>query len=185
MALDMNDLMTLKGLEGGMSPYEQMKVAHMQSRGRASGVSITGLVLGSVGLAAGIGAWIFGPIHANAKANQAKEAAQAAKEIAAVRGEATQRQLEQLANLLAAERSERLTGDQTITQTITDTVSGSQQGTLTAQQAAELSSVQSVMNQTFNDFVTGRASLNPTPVSLYSAPQPCACPASCGCGCDR
>ena len=60
MALDMNDLMTLKGLENGMSPYEQMKVAHMQSRGRASGVGITGLVLGSVGLAAGIGAWIFG-----------------------------------------------------------------------------------------------------------------------------
>ena len=74
MALDMNDLMTLKGLNGGMSPYEQMKVAHMQSKGRASGVGITGLVLGSVGLAAGIGAWIFGPLHANAKAGQAKEA---------------------------------------------------------------------------------------------------------------
>ena len=37
--------------------------------------------------------------------------------------------------------------------------------------------------KTYEDFVTGRASLNPTPVSLYSAPQPCACPASgCGCG---
>ena len=95
----------------------------------------------------------------------------------------TQRQLDQLTQLFAAERAERINGDQTITQTVNDTVSGSQQSSLTAQQAAELSAVNSVMTQTYSDFVTGRASLNPTPVSLYSAPQPCACPASgCGCG---
>ena len=61
------------------------------------------------------------------------------------------------------------------------TVSGSQQSSLTAQQAAELSAVNSVMTKTYEDFVTGRASLNPTPVSIYSAPQPCPCP---GCGCN-
>lgn len=176
MALDVNDLMTLRGLEGnGMSPYEQMKVAHMQSRGRASGVGITGLVLGSVGLAASIGAWIFGPLHANAKAGQAKEAAQAAKEIAAVRGEATQRQLDQLTNLLAAERSERLTGDFTLNQTITDTVSGSQQGTLTATQQT----MQSVEQNLLTKALLGNLSENPTKVQMYSAPQPCGCPCSC------
>lgn len=181
----MNDLMMLRGMDSkeGLSPYEQVKVGYMQNRNHTSGIGVAGLVLGTVGTAVGVGAWLFGGMYGNAKANQAKEVALAAKEIAALQNGATQRQLDQLTNLFAAERAERINGDQTITQTVTDTVSGSQQGTLTAQQAAELSAVNSVMTQTYSDFVTGRASLNPTPVSLYSAPQPCACPASgCGCG---
>lgn len=185
MALEMNDLMMLRGMDSkeGLSPYEQVKLDHMTARNHTSGIGVAGLVLGTVGTAVGVGAWLFGGMYGNAKANQAKEVALAAKEIAALQNGATQRQLDQLTNLFAAERAERINGDQTITQTITDTVSGSQQGTLSAQQAAELSAVNSVMTQTYSDFVTGRASLNPTPVSLYSAPQPCACPASgCGCG---
>lgn len=181
MAIELNDLMAMKSLESGMSPYEQYKVGYMQNRSHTSGIGVAGLVLGTVGTAAAIGAWIFGPTYANARANQAREAAAAAKEAATLLAASNQRQLDQLTNLFAAERNERISGDQTITQTITDTVSGSQQGTLTAQQAAELSAVNSVMSQTYSDFVTGRASLNPTPVSLYSAPQPCACPNSCGC----
>ena len=185
MALEMNDLMMLRGMDSkeGLSPYEQVKLDHMTARNHTSGIGVAGLVLGTVGTAVGVGAWLFGGMYGNAKANQAKEVALAAKEIATLQNGATQRQLDQLTNLFAAERAERINGDQTITQTITDTVSGSQQGTLSAQQAAELSAVNSVMTQTYSDFVTGRASLNPTPVSLYSAPQPCACPASgCGCG---
>ena len=185
MALEMNDLMMLRGMDSkeGLSPYEQVKVGYMQNRNHTSGIGVAGLVLGTVGTAVGVGAWLFGGMYGNAKANQAKEVALAAKEIATLQNGATQRQLGQLTNLFAAERAERINGDQTITQTVNDTVSGSQQGTLSAQQAAELSAVNSVMTQTYSDFVTGRASLNPTPVSLYSAPQPCACPASgCGCG---
>ena len=181
----MNDLMMLKGLDSkeSLSPYEQVKLDHMTARSHTSGIGVAGLVLGTVGTAVGVGAWLFGGMYGNAKANQAKEVALAAKEIAALQNGATQRQLDQLTNLFAAERAERINGDQTITQTVNDTVSGSQQSALTAQQAAELSAVNSVMTKTYEDFVTGRASLNPTPVSLYSAPQPCACPASgCGCG---
>lgn len=181
----MNDLMMLRGMDSkeGLSPYEQVKVGYMQNRNHTSGIGVAGLVLGTVGTAVGVGAWLFGGMYGNAKANQAKEVALAAKEIATLQNGATQRQLDQLTNLFAAERQERIAGDVTLNQTINDTVSGSQQGTLSAQQAAELSAVNSVMTQTYSDFVTGRASLNPTPVSLYSAPQPCACPASgCGCG---
>lgn len=179
----MNDLMTLKALENNdkMTPYEQYMVGYKQQKAHVSGTAIAGLVLGTVGTAAAIGAWIFGPTYANAKSNQAKEAAQAAKEIASVQIAASQRQIDQLTALFAAERQERIAGDVNLTNTVNDSVSGSQQGTLTAQQAAELSAVNSVMQQTYTDFVTGRASLNPTPVSLYSAPQPCACP---GCGCN-
>ena len=184
--MEINDLMTLKALgEGnGLSPYEQYKVGYMQQKQHTSGIGVAGLVLGTVGAAVGIGAWIFGPTYANAKANQAKEVAVAAKELANVRIEASQRQIDQLTNLFAAERQERIAGDVTLNQTITDTVSGQQASTLTAQQQAELAAsqaTQQVMTQTYSDFVTGRASLNPTPVSIYSAPQPCACP---GCGCN-
>ena len=183
MALEMQDLMALKSMggENGMTPYEQFKTQHIQAKSHTSGIGVAGLVLGTVGTAIGVGAWIFGPMYGNAKANQAKEVAVAAKEIAALQNTATQRQLDQLTNLFAAERAERIAGDVTLTNTVTDSVQGSQQGSLTAQQAAELSAVNSVMTKTYEDFVTGRASLNPTPVSIYSAPQPCACP---GCGCN-
>ena len=181
--MDTNDLMTIKALSesNSMSPYEQFKVQNMQSRSHTSGIGVAGLVLGTVGTAAAVGAWIFGPMYGNAKAAQAKEVAVSAKEIANVQIAASQRQIDQLTSLFAAERAERIAGDVTLTNTVNDSVQGSQQGTLTAQQAAELSAVNSVMQQTYSDFVTGRASLNPTPVSLYSAPSPCACPNSCGC----
>ena len=185
MALDANDLMMLKGMDSkeGLTPYEQYKVGYMQQKNHTSGIGVAGLVLGTVGTAVGVGAWLFGGMYGSAKANQAKEVAISAKEIAAVQNNATQRQLDQLTNLFAAERQERIAGDVNLTNTVNDSVSGSQQGTLTAQQAAELSAVNSVMQQTYSDFVTGRASLNPTPVSLYSSPQPCGCPAT-GCGCN-
>lgn len=182
--MDANDFMTYRALEGGMSPYEQFKTQHMQAKSHTGGVAISGLVLGTVGTAIGVGAWLFGGMYSNAKANQAKEVAISAKELANAQVGATQRQLDQLTNLFAAERQERIAGDVTLTQTITDTVSGQQASTLTAQQQAELAAsqaTQQVMTQTYSDFVTGRASLNPTPVSLFSSPRPCDCP---GCGCN-
>lgn len=166
---------------GGLTPYEQFKVGDLQSRSHTSGIGVAGLVLGTVGTAAAIGAWIFAPLYGNAKASQAREAAYAAKETATILASNNQRQLDQLTSLFAAERAERINGDQTITQTVTDTVSGSQQGTLTAQQAAELSSLQTVQNNLFNQAVMGNISENPQKVMLYSAPQPCGCP---GCGCN-
>ena len=174
MALELNDLMALKSLEsnGGMSPYEQFKVGHIQSK-RASGTAIGALAVsvGAAVLAIGAGAW-------------AGSRAQSAKEVAIAKNDGLRDLVQSLAGTLAAERSERIAGDYSITQTVNDTVSGSQQGTLTAQQAAELAAsqaTQQVMQQTFADAVTGRSSLNATPVQIFSAPQPCGCP---GCGCQ-
>jgi hypothetical protein len=186
MALDVNDLALLKSMNGGseLSPYEQVKLDHMTAKSHTGGVAVAGLVTGVVGVTVGATAWLFGGMFSNAKANQAKEAAQAAKETAVLLSQGNQRQLDQLTSLFAAERQERIAGDVTLNQTITDTVSGQQASTLTAQQQAELAAsqaTQQVMTQTYSDFVTGRASLNPTPVSLYSSPQPCNCP---GCGCN-
>lgn len=192
----MQDLMALKsmGNEGGMTPYEQYMVGYKQSK-RPSGVAIAGLTVGVVGAVAGVSAWVFGGMYGSAKANQAKEAAIGAKELANAQYQAalqlmnqqnqnTQANLDRLISTVAAERAERIAGDVTLTNTVNDSVSGSQQGTLTAQQAAELAAsqaTQQIMTQTFSDAVTGRSSLNPTPVNIYSAPQPCGCP---GCGCQ-
>jgi hypothetical protein len=174
MALEMNDLMALKSLENGMSPYEQFKVGNMQSR-RPSGTATAGLVLGSVGAALAIGAWIFGPIISNNKANGIKDLANA-------RYDATRDTLNQIAGLLAAERNERIAGDVNITTTINDTLSGTQQGQLTAQQQAELAASQVATQQVMTGLMTGRYSENPQRVALYQDARPCACPASnCGC----
>lgn len=156
----------------GFTPFESFMVAEKSSK-RPSGTAVAGLVLGSVGAALGIGAWIFAPVFSNAKANGIRDLANA-------QFSANNAQIASLASLLGTERAERVAQGITLTQTVNDTVSGSQQSSLTAQQAAELSAVNSVMTQTYSDFVTGRASLNPTPVSLYSAPAPCSCPGSCG-----
>lgn len=177
MALEMNDLMALKSLENGMSPYEQVKTQHMQAKSHTGGVAIAGLTVGIVGAVAGISAWVFGGMYANAKGNQAKEAATAAKEIAAVRSEATQRQLDQLTGLFAAERNERIEGDRTLSISINDQVSGSQSGQLTASQIAQQEQAQELAL----GLMTGKYSENPTKVQIYSAPQPCGCP-GCGCG---
>ena len=186
MALDANDLMMLRGMDSkeGLSPYEQVKLDHMAAKNHTGGVAVAGLVTGVAGVTIAATAWLFGGMYSNAKAKEAKETAIAAKEIATLQNGATQRQLDQLTQLLAAERNERIQGDVTLTNTVNDSVSGSQSGQLTALQQAELAAsqaTQQVMTQTYSDFVTGRASLNPTPVSLYSAPQPCSCP---GCGCN-
>lgn len=193
MALDVNDLAMLKGMDqkGGLSPYEQFDMARHQAK-KPSGVAIAGLTVASVGAAAAIGAWIFAPLYGNAKAGQAKEAAQSAKELAAAQYQAalqllqtqnqnTQATIDRLISSVAAERNERIAGDLNITTTINDTQSG-QQAASQSQTTAVDNAVSQVMNQTFSDAITGRSSLNATPVQIFSAPQPCGCPGGCGCG---
>ena len=152
----------------GLSNYEQIKVSNMTRR--PSGVAVAGLVLGVTGTVAALGAGLW----AGAKAK-------AAKDIAIAKNDGLRDLVQSLAGTLATERAERIAGDVTLTQTVTDTVSGSQQGTLTAQQAAELSSIQTVQNNLLNQAIMGNISENPTKVMMYSAPQPCGCPNSCGC----
>lgn len=196
MALELNDLMMLKGMDdkGGLTPYEQYKVGYMQTK-KPSGVAVAGLTVASVAAAAAIGSWIFGPLYGNAKAGQAKEAAQGAKELAAAQYQAalalmnqqnqdTKANIDRLLLGLQRETDARVAQGLTVTQTINDTISGQQsaaQSAQVSQTSAIDTSVQQIMTQTFADAVTGKSSLNPQPVMIYSAPQPCNCP-GCGCG---
>lgn len=164
MALDSNDIAMLRNM--GMSPYEQFKTQHMQSK-RTGGVAIGGLVTAvGAGVAAVAGALIACSVAKNAK------------EVAIAKNDGLRDLVTTLATTVAAERNERIAGDVTLNQTITDTVSGSQQGSLTAQQQAELSQAQQLMF----GLSTGEYSRNPQRVALYQDAQPCPCP--CGCGCN-
>lgn len=168
MALEMNDLMMLKGMDKeGFSPYEQVKIGYMQNK-KASGTAIAGLAVGIGAGVAAVGGWLW-----------AGSQAKAAKDLAIAKNDGLRDLVTTLAGTLAAERSERIAGDVTLTNTVNDSVSGSQQGSLTAQQAAELSSIQSVQQNLFNQAIMGNLSENPQKVMLYSAPQACGCPCSC------
>ena len=161
MALEMNDLMMLRGLDKeGMTPYEQFKVGHIQSK-HASGTAIGALVtgVGAAVLAVGAAAW-------------AGSRAQNAKDVAIAKNDGLRDLVQTLAGTVAAERTERIEGDRTLSISINDTVSGQQQGTLT--QSQQLS------NEIALGLMTGKYSENPQKVELYSP----ATPFQCGCGCN-
>lgn len=181
MALELNDLMALKSFDNSMTPYEQVKVNYLQNKNKPSGVGIAGLVTGVAGVVAAVGVGIW----SCAKANQAKEAAATAKEVAAAQNAGTAALLNRLAtqydNYMAVERQERIAGDLNITTTISDTLSGQQSSALTAQQASELSAINTATNNLFNQALMGNLSENPQKVVLVSGQRECACPMSNGC----
>lgn len=177
MALELNDIMAMKGMgngHDGFSPYEQMKLQHMESK-KPSGTAIGALAVsvGAAVLAIGAGAW------AGSRAQNAKEVAVAKhdglRDLVITSTNNTNATLERIAHQLERETDARVSGDITLNATINDTVSGSQQGQLTASQIA----TNEATAQIVSGVMTGKYSENPTKVQIYSAPQPCACP---GCG---
>lgn len=196
MALDVNDLAMLKGLDAkeGLSPYEQVKLDYMSAK-RPSNVAVTSIVFGGAALVGVAASMIYGGMYANAKSKEAKEAAIASEKVAnaqyqsvlqlIAQGNAnTKDNIDRLLLGLQRETDARAAGDTNISQTITDTISG-QQSAAQSSQVSQTSAVDNVvtqsMYQAWNDAISGRSSLNPQPVMIYSAPQPCNCP-GCGCG---
>lgn len=170
MALEMNDIMTLKALgndRDGLSPYEQFKVGSMQSR-RPSGTAIAGLAVAIGGAVAGVAGWFYA--HSQAKK---------AQDVAAAKNDGLRDLVTTLASTVAAERNERIAGDLNITTTINDSVSGSQQGSVNAQ--IEANAMAQAQTTLLTQAMLGNLSENAQKVQLYSAPQPCGCPGSCGC----
>lgn len=157
----MQDLMALSSLDKSqMTPYEQFKVGHIQSR-RASGTAIAGLCVGIGAAVAAVaaGAW-------------AGSRAQNAKDVAIAKNDGLRDLVQTLATTVAAERDERIKGDITLNQTITDTVSSSQQGSL--------SQSQQLSNDIMIGLMTGKYSENSQKVELMSPAKPF----KCGCDCN-
>lgn len=193
----MQDLMALKQLGdkgSAMTPYEVTKLDYMAAK-RPSNVAVTSIVFGGAALVGVAASMIYGGMYANAKSKEAKEAAIASEKVAnaqyqsvlqlIAQGNAnTKDNIDRLLLGLQRETDARAAGDTNISQTITDTISGQQsasQSSQVSQTSAIDTSVQQIMTQTLSDAITGKSSLNPQPVMIYSAPQPCNCP---GCGCN-
>ena len=170
--MELKDLMELKALEGGnsMSPYEQVKISHMQSK-RPSNVSIASVTIASGSLLVGVGAWLFAGLYGSAKAKEAKETANSAKELTVAYVSGIDKRLDNIGALLESEVTRRIQGDQTITQTITDTVSGSQQGQLSASQIA----TNEATAQVIAGVMTGKYAETPQKVELLTPARPFQC----------
>lgn len=144
-------------MENMMSPYEQVKIAEMAGR-KANGATITAIVLAGGALVAGVGAWIFSGVYTSARAK------------------GNERALDQLSTLLLAEHNERVNQAPRLVDYVnvqTGAYAGA--GANSAANAFSQAEAQIVANA-----LTGRSQLCPQPVSIYSAPQPCGCPGTCG-----
>ena len=191
--MELKDLMELKAFSGGggLSTYEQYKVGDMQRKNHTSGVGIAGLITGISGIIVGGAAWLSSSLYGNAKANQAKEAAQSAKELAANQYAAmlqlmnaqnanTNATLDRILHGFDIERAERITGDTNISQTITDSISGQQQGSQAQQNSIENSAVAQATAQIMAGLMTGDYAQCAKKVQLMSPETPF----KCGCGCN-
>lgn len=163
----MDNVMEMRGL----TPFESFMMAEKSSK-RASGASITGLVLGSAALLAGVGAWIFGPVISSQRTKGVEK-------LIDVTNANTNSTLDRLSNLLFQERAERVAQGVTMSQTITDSISGQQQGSQNQATSVENSAMAQATSQLLTQSLLGNVSENPQKVQIYSAPSPCGCP-NCG-----
>lgn len=163
--MEAKDFYEMKMLErDGFSPYEQVKIGHMQSK-KASGTAIAGLAVGIGAAVVGIGGWVW-----------AGSQAKAAKDLAIAKNDGLKELVASLATTLAAERGERIEGDRTLSISINDTVSGSQQGQLSASQVA----TNEATAQVLTGLMTGQYSQNPIKVVRVSGQRECPCDSGCG-----
>lgn len=169
--MESSDILMMKSLidKDGMSDYEQSMLSHKQGC-RPNGTSVAAITIGSAALLAAIGAWVFAPVYANAKA------CGNAQLIGANQAH-TQQMLTLLATNAASERAERINQLNLSNKTIVDIISGATSLAGANASSAALAQAEATL---LSSALMGNVSC-PQKVSLYSAPQPCGCPVSCGC----
>lgn len=150
------DLMTLKSIMGGtsLSPFEATTIAQREGK-RINGATATALVLSGGAILLGAAAWIGSSMYTAAK-NKGNE-----------------RAIDLLATQAINERNERVNQAPRLVDYV-NVQTGAYAGAGAASNALAQAEAQIVSNA-----LTGRMQTCPTPVALYSAPQPCGCPCSC------
>ena len=153
---------------GWLTPYESTTIMQRETR-RNNGASITGLVLGSAGLLAGIGAWIFGGVYAGGRAK-------ANADLIKLNSEHTNQMLSILGNNLAAERAERVAQQPTVQSYIDVQTNPTQSGTAASTALSDAIAMAQAINNNggVNDAIQNASYLRVQPISVRD----------CGCGCN-
>ncbi len=153
----------LRGMDRGMSAWEEVNVSHMAAK-RPSRTAIAGLTIGSVGLLAGISAWVFGGVYANARSKGA-EALIAANSAHAQQIETL------LANRIAENHAEfvhEAERQSDINLHVSQQQENNNMATASAMSQAEANLMMGLM--------TGQYQACPQKVALYQPAMPCSCP---------
>lgn len=157
------------GYYGGLSAFEATTLMQREAK-RPNGTGVTGIVLGSAALLAGIGAWIFGGCFASSKAKSNTDLIKMNTE--------HQNQMNMLLGTsINNERAERVRQQPTLQSYIDVQTNPTQSGTAASSALADAMAYAQAINNnnnTLSDAIQQSSYLRVQPISVKD----------CGCGCS-
>lgn len=156
------------GYYGGLSSFEATTLMQREAK-RPNGTGVTGIVLGSAALLAGIGAWIFGGCFASSKAKSNTD-------LIKMNAEHQNQMNMLLGTSISNERAERVRQQPTLQSYIDVQTNPTQSGTAASSALADAMAYAQAINSSNNslsDAIQQSSYLRVQPISVKD----------CGCGC--
>lgn len=157
------------GYYGGLSAFEATTLMQREAK-RPNGTGVTGIVLGSAALLAGIGAWIFGGCFASSKAKSNTD-------LIKMNAEHQNQMNMLLGTSINNERAERVRQQPTLQSYIDVQTNPTQSGTAASSALADAMAYAQAINNnnnTLSDAIQQSSYLRVQPISVKD----------CGCGCS-
>lgn len=162
--------MESNGYYGGLSAFEATTLMQREAK-RPNGTGVTGIVLGSAALLAGIGAWIFGGCFASSKAKSNTD-------LIKMNAEHQNQMNMLLGTSINNERAERVRQQPTLQSYIDVQTNPTQSGTAASSALADAMAYAQAINNsnnTLSDAIQQSSYLRVQPISVKD----------CGCGCGN
>lgn len=157
------------GYYGGLSAFEATTLMQREAK-RPNGTGVTGIVIGSAALLAGIGAWIFGGCFASSKAKSNTD-------LIKMNAEHQNQMNMLLGTSINNERAERVRQQPTLQSYIDVQTNPTQSGTAASSALADAMAYAQAINNnnnTLSDAIQQSSYLRVQPISVKD----------CGCGCS-